>query len=82
MIEPVPNVPDVPEPTIPPLPVTMQIGVDQTSDGLPVVTLSCSVGGVIAAMRLAPDLALLVARHLDDAVQRIVLCSGPPQGSA
>lgn len=82
MIEPIPDVPDVPEPTIPPLPVTLQVGVDQTTDGFPIVMLSASVGGVLAGIRLSPDLALLVSRHLKDAVERIVLCSGPPQGSA
>ena len=82
MIEPVPDVPDVPEPTIPPLPVMLQVGVDQTSDGLPVVTLNASVGGVLAGLRLAPYLAVLLAQHLNEAVQRIILCSGPPQGSA
>jgi hypothetical protein len=82
MIEPILDVPDVPEPTIQPLPVTLQVGVDQTSDGFPIVMLSASVGGVLAGIRLAPELALLVAKHLHHAVERIILCSGPPQGSA
>ena len=75
-------VPSFPPLSVPPLPVTVQVSVDQTSEGLPVVKLSASVGGVIAALRLSPDLALLVSRHLTDAVERIVLCSGPHQGSA
>ena len=82
MIDPVSDAPDVPEPPIQPLPVTLQVSVDQTTDGFPIVMLSASVGGVLAGIRLAPELALLVAKHLNHAVERIILCSGPTQGSA